>query len=220
SEVAFKSQREELLDACRIFLRDEAQRAARITLRWFEVPFGLGATDSAAAIASAEPVEVQAGTGRLRLSGKIDRIDESDDGTFHVWDYKTGSAYGVQQGMGLRGGRHAQPALYAMAVEALLARAGRPGRGAASGYFYPGVTGEGQRTGARVAAGEPRDALARLLDLAAAGLFPHAASKDDCRFCDFDAICGGAEHAAERSTEKLEAAVDGPLARFRELHRE
>ena len=220
SDLAFESQREDLLAACRIFLRDEARRAPRVTLRWFEVPFGVGPTDGAASIASLEPVDIPLAPGRLRLTGKIDRIDEGEDGSFHVWDYKTGSAYSVQEGKGLRGGRQAQPALYAMAVEALLARAGTPGRVSTSGYFFPGVKGEGQRIAVRLDAAETRDTLSRLLDLTAAGVFPHATSKDDCRFCEFDAICGGAEEAAARGREKLTAAADALLVRFRELHEE
>jgi ATP-dependent helicase/nuclease subunit B len=220
SEIVFESQRESMLAACRIFLRDEAERAGRVALRWFEVPFGLGGTESAATIASADPVEIRVGNGVLRLSGKIDRVDEGDDGTFHVWDYKTGSPYGIHEGKGLRGGRQAQPSLYAMAVESLLSRSGRPGRVSISGYFFPGVRGEGQRIAIRVDAGETRDALSRLLGLVAAGMFPHAMSKDDCRFCDYAAICGGAAEAAGRSREKLEAASEAELVAFRELHDE
>jgi len=220
SEIAFESQREAMLTACRTFLRDEAQRAGRVTLRWFEVPFGLGKTESAAAIASADPVEIRVGAGRLKLSGKIDRIDEAEDGSFHVWDYKTGSPYAVREGRGLRGGRQAQPALYAMAVEALLVRSGRAGRVSTSGYFFPGVRGEGQRIAIPIDAAQTRDALSRLLDLAAAGLFPHAVSKEDCRFCEYAAICGGAEAAAARSKDKLAAATEPALVAFRELHEE
>jgi ATP-dependent helicase/nuclease subunit B len=220
SEIAFESQRESVLASCRIFLRDEAQRAERVTLRWFEVPFGLGKIESVAAIASPDPVEIRVGTGLLRLSGKIDRVDQAEDGSFHVWDYKTGSPYGVHEGKGLRGGRQAQPALYAMAVEALLDRCGRPGRVSTSGYFFPGVRGEGQRIAIRVDASETTNALSRLLGLVSAGMFPHAMSKDDCRFCDYAAICGGAEEAAARSKDKLFAAGDAELVAFRELHDE
>jgi ATP-dependent helicase/nuclease subunit B len=204
-----------VLGACRIFLRDEAERAPRVRLRWFEVPFGLGPTDSAAPIASPDAVEIALAPGTLRLSGKVDRIDEAEDGTFHVWDYKTGSPFGVRENMGLCGGRHAQPALYAMAVDALLARSGNAGRVSSSGYFFPGVRGEGQRFSVRVDPAATRDALGRLLDLAAAGLFPHTVSKDDCRFCEFDVICGGAEEASGRSKEKLSAATESALVRFR-----
>ncbi|HEX4441309.1 MAG TPA: PD-(D/E)XK nuclease family protein [Thermoanaerobaculia bacterium] len=219
SELAFEAERESVLAACGIFLRDEAGRADRVTPRWFEVPFGLGPV-KAGSIASADAVEIAVGSGRLRLTGKIDRVDEGADGTFHVWDYKTGSAFSVQEGKGLRGGRQAQPALYAMAVEVLLGRAGLKGRVSTTGYFFAGVKGEGQRIEVRVDAAETRDALSRLLDLAAAGMFPHAVSGDDCRFCDYKLICGGAEEAAGRAAEKLAAAADGPLAAFREIHEE
>ena len=72
-------------------------------------------------------------------------MDEAPDGTFEVWDYKTGSTWSVREGAGLRGGRQIQPALYAMAFDALLGRAGIPGRVARTGYFFPGRKGEGQR---------------------------------------------------------------------------
>jgi hypothetical protein len=71
-----------------------------------------------------------------------------------------------------------------------------------------------------VAAAATRDTLGRLLDLTAAGMFPHTVSKDDCRFCDFGAICGGAEEASARSQEKLSAATEAALVRFRELGEE
>ena len=94
------------------------------------------------------------------------------------------------------------------------------GRVSTSGYFFPGVRGEGQRIAIPIDAAQTRDALSRLLDLAAAGLFPHAVSKEDCRFCEYAAICGGAEAAAARSKDKLAAATEPALLAFRELHEE
>ncbi len=112
---------------------------------------------SAAAIASAEPVEIPlGGKARLFLRGSIDRVDEAPDGSFHVWDYKTGSALGIHEGKGLRGGRQAQPALYAMAFDTLLARQGHAGRVSQSGYFFPGRKGEGQRVAVRIDPAETR----------------------------------------------------------------
>ena len=102
-------------------------------------------------------------------------MDEAPDGTFEVWDYKTGSTWSVREGAGLRGGRQIQPALYAMAFDALLARAGIPGRVSRTGYFFPGRKGEGQRiVRCRWTPGRTRDVLDRLFDLLAAGMFPHA----------------------------------------------
>ena len=78
---------------------------------------------SDAPVASAEPVSIALGRGdRILLRGSIDRVDEAPDGTFEIWDYKTGGAFGIQEGKGLRGGRQAQPALYAMAISFRAAR--------------------------------------------------------------------------------------------------
>ena len=164
SEVAFRAQREGILIACRTFLRAESEHCLGVTPRWFEVPFGLTRAGSKAAIASAEPVEIPlGGKARLFLRGSIDRVDEAPDGSFHVWDYKTGSALGIHEGKGLRGGRQAQPALYAMAFDTLLARQGQKGRVSQSGYFFPGRKGEGQRVAVADRSGrDPERSLAPL----------------------------------------------------------
>ncbi|HVQ53890.1 MAG TPA: PD-(D/E)XK nuclease family protein, partial [Thermoanaerobaculia bacterium] len=221
SDVAYLAQRDGILVACRTFLAAEAEHCLRVTPRWFEVPFGMTRAVSDAPVASAEPVSIALGRGdRILLRGSIDRVDEAPDGSFEIWDYKTGSAFGVQEGKGLRGGRQAQPALYAMALEALLSRIGREARVSASGYFFPGRKGEGQRMTVPVDAAETVNALERLFDLIAAGMFPHAVSEDDCKFCDFSAICGGAAEASERSKSKLDHTTDTALAAFRDLHDE
>jgi ATP-dependent helicase/nuclease subunit B len=218
SEVAFQSQRETILHACRTFLAAETDHCRDVTPRWFEVGFGMRHVADGG-IASAEPVEISLGRGeRVRLRGSIDRVDEAKDGVYHVWDYKTGSAAGIQEGRGLYGGRQAQPALYALAFETLLKRSGREGRVALSGYFFPGRKGEGQRMTIPVDAQETGQALARLFDLAGAGLFPHATSKTGCKFCEFEAVCGGPADASAASLRKLAASTDPILTAFRQLH--
>ncbi|MGE5278017.1 MAG: PD-(D/E)XK nuclease family protein [Acidobacteriota bacterium] len=220
SELAFAMQRERIRFACRTLLRREQERSADATPRYFEVPFGLPReiARSRAPIASPDPVEIPAGEGRsLLLRGSIDRVDEAPDGTFHVWDYKTGSAWGIQEGRGLRGGRQVQPALYAIAFEALLERAGRTGRVSQSGYFLPGQRGEGQRITMPLDRAETRRVLGRLFDLVAAGMFPHALSAEDCTNCELGSVCGG-RTAGERARTKLEKSGDPVLAAFREIH--
>jgi len=147
-------------------------------------------------------------------------VDEAPDGTFHVWDYKTGAAGKIREGVGLRGGRQIQPALYALALEALLAAAGRPARVSRSGYFFPGRRGEGQRLEVPLDRAETRATLGGLFDLVAAGYFPHAVAEDDCRFCDFEEVCGGVRLASERAARKLAATDDPTLSAFYQLHRD
>lgn len=219
SDAAFTARREEIRFAARTFLRLEEEHCRKIAPRFFEVPFGLSRAESAGGIASPEPIEISLGGGRsFRLRGCVDRIDESPDGTFMVWDYKTGSSFGVREELGLRGGRQVQFALYAMAVEALLARAGRPGRVTRSGYFFPGKKGQGQRFALPLDVAETRDVLNALFDLLADGAFPHAVDPEDCRFCDFEAVCGGAERAAERARRKMGEVAPPVLRTFWRMH--
>src|SRR5262249_45530348 len=152
--------------------------------RWFEVPFGMARADARAAIASREPVPIPVDGGTLPLRGSIDRVDEAPDGSFHVWDYKTGGAWRHKEKRGLHGGRQIQHALYAMAPEVLLGRAGRPAAVSRSGYFFPGRKGEGQRMTMALDFEETRRVLGRLLDLLRSATFPHATDKEDCRYCD------------------------------------
>ena len=65
---------------------------------------------------------------------------------------------------------------------------------------------------------ETRDTLIRLLDLLRAGTFPHATDKEDCRFCDYETVCGGAPVAAPRSKDKLAKSTLPVLRAFREIH--
>ncbi|HEY7114735.1 MAG TPA: PD-(D/E)XK nuclease family protein [Thermoanaerobaculia bacterium] len=222
SRVAFDEQKKSILFACRTFLRLEEIHCREVRPRHFEVGFGIGrlAGGGASAFSSPDPVEIALGGGRhFRLRGSIDRVDEAADGSFQVWDYKTGSTWSVREGAGLRGGRQIQPALYAMAFDTLLERAGIAGRVARTGYFFPGRKGEGRRIVHPIDPAEARDVLERLFDLLAAGLFPHATARDGCRHCDFEEICGGAA-AAEQSERKLARSEHPALVAFREIHGE
>jgi ATP-dependent helicase/nuclease subunit B len=154
------------------------------------------------------------------LRGRIDRIDEAPDGTFHVWDYKTGSTGSVAEQRGLDGGRQAQYALYAAATEELLTRAGRPARVSRSGYFFPGQKGQGQRIEPGLDVGETRRVVNVLFDLLAAGAFPHTPKKEDCSFCDFRVVCGSVERIAQRSRIKIEKTDEPYLAAFRGIRDE
>jgi ATP-dependent helicase/nuclease subunit B len=221
SEISFGERREELLFACRAFLRLEEEHCREVTPRFFEVPFGMPRAELRARIASREPVAIDAGGGRtFLLRGSIDRVDEGADGEFQVWDYKTGGTFGFSESRGLAGGRRIQYALYALALEVLLGRAGLPAGVSHSGYFFPGRKGEGQRFRMPLDLEKTRAILNRLMDLLAAGAFPHAADPDDCAFCDFESVCGGITAASRRAKCKLATATLPALRAFREMHEE
>jgi ATP-dependent helicase/nuclease subunit B len=164
--------------------------------RYFEIPFGLPRAERACDRQPRAGVDRDQ-PPRIPLAS-IDRIDEAPDGSFHVWDYKTGGTWRHKEERGIHGGRQIQHALYAMALEVLLGRAGIPAPVSRSGYFFPGRKGEGQRMPMALDLRETREVLARLLGLLRAGTFPHATDKEDCRYCDYEAVCGGALAARRR----------------------
>jgi ATP-dependent helicase/nuclease subunit B len=219
SELAFEERRGEILFAGRAFLKLEEVHCRAVVPRFFEVPFGLPRATVRGPVGSREAVEISVGGGRnLSLRGSIDRVDEAPDGTFHVWDYKTGGAFSFREKLGIHGGRRIQPALYAMALEVLLERAGMRAPVSRSGYFFPGKKGEGQRIPVALDPDATRDVLGRLLDLLAAGAFPHSDTEEDCRFCDYEAVCGGARGARDRVKAKLAKATLPALQAFQEIH--
>ena len=126
------------------------------------------------AIASREPVTIPLGGGAaFALRGSIDRVDEAPDGSFHVWDYKTGRHL-ASQGEARHPRRPPDPARALRDGARGSARPGRPSRRRcrAPGYFFPGRKGEGQRMPMALDAAETRDVLVRLLDLLRRGHLP------------------------------------------------
>ena len=60
---------------------------------------------------------------RIRMRGRIDRVDRDDrEPLWDVWDYKSGSTYKYEDGGRFARGTRIQHAIYARAVEAILAR--------------------------------------------------------------------------------------------------
>ena len=211
SKAAFDALREDVLVACRTFVLREEAHCRDVTPKWFEVGFGRS-RESTDPPGGPEPVQIPLGLGeRFRLSGRIDRVDEESPDAYQVWDYKTGSSWDTADPKRGRGGRRIQDALYAQALEILLARNGRPGRVVKSGYFYPGRRGEGERYAAPLDVPATRQTLTALFDLLRAGAFPHTPTKEDCSICDFGKVCGSPELAADRAKAKLKNVSGNPV---------
>ena len=121
-----------------------------------------------------EPVEISIGGGsRIRVAGKIDRVDIDSDGNYHVWDYKTGSAYSYNDSDYIVGGRQFQHILYAKVIEKIT---GKECKVARCGYILPTEKGVGSGKGS-IFERDPgqnerwQQALSCILDLMSAGLF-------------------------------------------------
>lgn len=197
SDGAFRRELRELRRSAAVFLRDEADRAREAEGAGFEVRFGFG--DEGGVLGSPDPVAVEVGpAGTLRLRGSIDRVDRRADGSYRVWDYKTGGTSRYSRAAPLQEG-HLQWLLYGLALEELLAAAGRSGGVSTGGYLFPTTRGHGQRFAYRITPARVQEAgelLERHLGLAAAGLFPHTTEEDHCRYCDYREVCGDPERRA------------------------
>jgi ATP-dependent helicase/nuclease subunit B len=114
------------------FLRLEAEAAEPASPAHFELSFGsyegMGPRDPHSASA-AFTIEEQGQV--VRLLGKIDRIDRTDDGRFVVYDYKTGYPPRVSD---IARGLNLQLPLYLLAVENLLGESGLQ-QGMAAAYL-------------------------------------------------------------------------------------
>jgi len=117
------------------------------------------------------PAEVDTGSGIIRLKGKIDRVDRDSEGNYHVWDYKTGSAYLFDADGYIAGGRQLQHILYAMVLEKVMGCSvsicgyllpTERGRSSGKGLVFERDPGEKERW---------QNGLNLVLDLVSSGLF-------------------------------------------------
>jgi hypothetical protein len=123
---------------------------------------------------------------RLRVRGRVDRVDSLPGGGLRVVDYKTGRAVGYGAAFPFNGGRRLQHMVYALAVEQLVP--GRPVE--ASEYHFPTVRGENEVARYTRSQLQPGHVLlGQLLDLARTGRYLATRSPNDCRFCDFGPVC-------------------------------
>ena len=122
----------------------------------------------------------------VRVRGRVDRVDRMSDGTLRLVDYKSGKSFELDTTRGaFDGGRKLQLAVYSPAVskqfDAVVS---------AAEYHFPTRKGNG------IIARADRDLLdvaprivRTLLDDVAAGRFVPTVDKDDCKYCNYAAIC-------------------------------
>lgn len=217
--LAFDRERAELYEACVIFLAEEARRQTRGRPICLEAAFG--GAETAGAWNSVEPVEVRLRTGEaLRLRGRVDRVDRlNDHGGLMIWDYKTGSSRKFSRSDPFDGGRHLQPLLYTMMIEAFLAgnAAASPDAVRGFSYFFPMPRDEGRTfTYERAALRDGGETI--LADLAAMlrdGCFPFTTDRADIAYSDYGDAFGDA--AALAAAARRKAAADPALAAWARL---
>jgi ATP-dependent helicase/nuclease subunit B len=184
------------------WLGREARSAGRSTPAHFEVGFGLPiAPGDDGEPHSTEPLEVDLGDGRrLRVQGKIDRIDRREDGELVLRDYKTGKAPKDEGGL-FRGGKQLQVPFYILAVEKLF-----PGARVVDA-FLDYVDGGRQVAvdPAHVRSERFQRTLRELVDLVGRGVFIQEPAV--CDWCDYTVVCGPKGLLAARRRFKLRDPV-------------
>ncbi len=193
-ELAFNRERDELYEACVIFLVDEEERARQGRPLCLEAELG-GARVEARPWNRVEPVELSLPSGLvLPLRGRVDRIDRLDDGGgLAIVDYKTGSAKKFSREDPFRGGRCLQPFLYARMLKRVTEEAGIPEPVRSFSFYFPMPRDEGRTIAyswERLSEGgwEVVEALAGLLRR---GYFPFTTEANDVQYSDYAAAFGG-----------------------------
>ena len=186
NEAAFRADLRRLARAAEVFLAAEGKLSDRERVG-FEVSFGFGEKGG---LNKPGPVHVRLSTDlSVSLRGRIDRVDRTRIG-YEICDYKTGSAAAYQETDLLRNLQHLQWALYAYALEEILAEQGEQLRIGRSGYFFTGEREHGKRL---VSTPPAREALASgvepSIQMARAGCFLHVQRANQCTYCDYDRVC-------------------------------
>ncbi|MCD8349041.1 MAG: PD-(D/E)XK nuclease family protein [Planctomycetaceae bacterium] len=219
-ELAFLRDRNDLMDACVIFLTTEIGRQQSMRPLCLEAALG-GAKADAPPWRRSEPIALSLQDGAvLRLKGRVDRIDRlHDGGGLRIWDYKTTVSTKFSPRDPFDGGRHLQPLLYSAMVEQAAAEAGSPEPVRAFSYFFPMPRDEGREIAyERAELREGMWIVSALSDLLHHGYFPFSTDKEDVRFSDYSAVYGDvtALAAAMRRKAVSDPALEG-WARLRSL---
>lgn len=201
SEAVYAAENEQMERDLRLFLSLEIARTGAVPVA-IELPFGFEETEPEEPLSRAEAVSIDIGSGKIRLRGRIDRIDRLADGSYEVIDYKTGGRWDLYDGT-FAGGRLLQHALYAAAARQLL----RPGqakpRVKSSGYYFCTERGWGEWV---LKAGnlDIKPVLNDIAEAIAAGAFVRGGEGAGCRFCDYARACSGFEvEQAEVKRQRL-----------------
>ena len=153
------------------------------------------------------------------LLGALDAVEQAPSKELRITDFKTGKAprASFKQPV-IGGGEMLQPLLYAMALEALLVRAGSPRDIVETRLYYSNEKGAGRPVAVPVDRGTQREALA-VLDLVEEAIqsstlvaYPR---KDACKTCPYIVVCGPNEEG--RVERKRRPPLPEPLKQLDKL---
>jgi ATP-dependent helicase/nuclease subunit B len=221
---ATNRQREVLEDMCDMFLHKEAIYCKEHNaVPWvLEATIG-GANDVKNELDQVEAIPLTLADGRsLQVHSRIDRVDRvNKDGSpgFAIWDYKSGVGYGYNQSNPFRNGRLLQPFVYVSVLRHRLRQLGQPKDAEVSfGFFFPHSKAAGLRMSWTHGELKRGDAiLQNICTLIASGVFIATSDHADCKFCDYQSVCGETKLVAIHSRSKALDPSNEILRPFCEL---
>ena len=158
--------------------------------------------------AAVRHISISLPSGTLHLTGRIDRVDESSDGSWVVVDYKSGGYSDFVPKKLKALDDKLQWALYSLAASRMSGKTVKSAE-----YFFTSRKGAGWISGAATPAEE--ELLPKLDALIArikSGSFIQAAEeKGPCQWCDFKPVCGDLTARKLSKTRKFEVSPD-PMA--------
>jgi ATP-dependent helicase/nuclease subunit B len=217
SAPVFDRERADFLRDVQLFIDYEASRKEGTPIA-FEVAFGRRhSSEEEDPLAQDDPVSIAVDSRRkIRLNGRIDRIDRIKPSVYDVIDYKTGGYWKANWKGTFARGTRLQHALYALAALELLKRED-PAASIRNGvYLFPSAKAGRQRV--EIASPDRKTTgrvIGDLLDVMAGGAFVHTCTEDACTFCDFGNACG--KNAPARANAKFANASEKRLQAVRRL---
>ena len=210
SQEVFDRECQGLMEDVALFVTAEDEADASRTAVGFEVSFGRPGSEEGEPLARKEPIVIDLGGGlTFRLAGQIDRIDQIDESSFEVIDYKTGGYFEKDWAGITSGGRKLQHALYGLAAaEMLQKRVKHPKVTQGTYYFTSAKGGQERRTIDAMSTAKLTAVLSDLRQVIAEGLFVHAPDESACKWCDFGNACGAHVHVRAEGKTTADPALE------------
>ncbi|MCX7046366.1 MAG: PD-(D/E)XK nuclease family protein [Candidatus Sumerlaeota bacterium] len=232
TKIAYLRREQDLARMTRVFLAEEERYERETGARpvYLEASIGIKPQAQTTPLDCVQPMQLDLPErASILVKGRIDRIDRAGGNgrgnagaeaeEFEIWDYKSGSSFRFRKEPPFARGRIIQNALYiAMGQERLRQAPSPRARVAKFGYFFLGARESGERLAwAPEELEEGASIILSLCQIAGAGTFLATNDMDDCKYCEFQPICGDLAAVTAASQRKMENESNAGLEVYRQL---
>jgi len=222
SETVFQKECRDMQMAMRIFMRMGNLFQPGIQPLYVETAIGAEPAGEGTPLDTIEPISITLpDKNKVRVRGRIDRVDRvgpESDNCFAVIDYKTGSSSKFKHSDPFNQGRIMQHLIYLEMSRAILQKQFPNAKLLNFSYFFAGARGTGDSMFFRPSElAEGKIILQNLCHIAAAGTFVPTDKLDDCKYCEYRAVCRDVESTTSCSKVKLGNPANAALKPFQQL---